>query len=111
MASEADFYIKQGDTNPNILVQLQEDDGTVKDLTGDTVQFRMREAGGDAWDVESTATLTDSANGEIEYNWSSGDTDTAGYFNAQFRVDYGSTGTYDETFPNYNYITVKVDDI
>lgn len=110
MASEADFYIKEGDTSPEIQAQLLEDDGSPVDLTGSAVSFKMKEVGGDSLAVDASATIDDESEGRVSYSWSSGDTDAAGYYNAVFAVDYGSTGSDDETFPNSQYIVVRVDE-
>lgn len=110
MASEADFYIKQGDTSPPIRAILVDDDETAKDLTGDDVKFMMEPVGGDTKTIDASATIDDESTGKVSYSWDSADTDTAGYYNAVFRVDYGSTGTFDETFPNSQYIVVRVDE-
>jgi len=110
MASEADFYIKEGDTSPEIQAQLLEDDGSPVDLTGDAVSFKMKEVGGDTLKVDGSATIDNESEGRVSYSWVSADTDTAGYYNAVFAVDYGSTGSDDETFPNSQYIVVRVDE-
>jgi len=110
MASEADFYIKQGDISEPLRVQLLDSAGDPKDLTGDDVKFQMKPVGGDTVTVDTTATVDSASDGMVSYSWSSGDTDTSGYYNAVFRVDYGSTGTFGETFPNSQYIVVRVDE-
>lgn len=110
MANEADFYIKEGDTSPAIRVQLLEDDGSVVDLSSDTVTFKMAEVGSDTLKVDATATIDTASEGKVSYSWSGSDTDTAGYYNAVFEVDEGGTGTVDETFPNSQYIVVRVDE-
>lgn len=110
MASEADFYIKQDDTAEPLRAQLLDSAGDPKDLTGDDVKFMMEEVGGDTKKVDASATADNASTGEVSYSWSASDTDTAGYYNGVFRVDYGSTGTFDETFPNSQYIVVRVDE-
>jgi hypothetical protein len=110
MASEADFYIKQDDTSEPLRAQLLDSDGNPKDLTGDDVKFKMKPVGGDTFTVDASATIDSASDGEVSYSWSDGDTETAGYYNAVFRVDYDSTGTFDETFPNSQYIVVRVDE-
>lgn len=110
MANEADFYIKEGDLSPSLRAQLQQDDGTPVDLSDSAVKFQMKEVGADTIAVDAAATIDTASDGEVSYNWSSGDTDSAGYYNAVFAVDYGSTGDYTETFPNDQYIVVKIDE-
>jgi len=110
MASEADFYIKEGDTSEPLQAQLLDSLGDAKDLTGDDVKFQMKEVGGDTMKVDASATIDDASTGKVSYSWNSSDTDSAGYYNAIFRVDYGTTGTFDESFPNSQYIVVRVDE-
>lgn len=110
MSSEADFYIKQGDTSPSIQAQLLDDTGQPVDLTGASVSFIMKSVGGDTTVVDGGATIDSASDGEVSYAWGGTDTETAGYYNAVFRVDYNSSGTDDETFPNTQYIVVKVDE-
>lgn len=112
MSNEADFYIKQGDTSPPLRAQLREDDGTPVDLTGATVRFKMNRIGGntgDTLDVDNTATIDDATNGKVTYDWADGDTDQSGYYNAVFGVDYDGSGSIDETFPNEQFLVIKVD--
>lgn len=111
MANEADFYIKEGDTSPNIRVQLLDDDGTPAQLTQSSqVNFKMKAVGGQSFKIDSAATVTDVGNAHVRYAWTGGDTDSTGYYNAVFEVDYNGDGNYDETFPNNQYIVVKIDE-
>lgn len=114
MANEVDFYITEGDTTDPLEVTLKSDDGTAIDLTGATVRFEMVPVGGDSLTFSATATIDDATAGEVTYEWADGDTDDAGYYNGRFVVDYsGDTGSNfdaDQSFPNENYITVKVDE-
>lgn len=110
MSNEVDFYIKKGDTSPPLKAQLKEDDGSTVDLTGANVSFRMRKVGSDTVKVDSSANIDNAVEGKVSYVWSKGDTDTQGYYNVVFGVDYDNSGNVDETFPNFQYITVKVDE-
>lgn len=107
-----DFVIKEGAVQPNISATLEDDDDNAIDLTGATVRFRMSSPGSDSLSVDEQATVTDAANGTVEYDWSSGDTDTAGHFNAEFAVDYsGGTGNSfepDEFIPSGEFLDVYV---
>jgi hypothetical protein len=85
----ADLRFKVGNTLPVIRQTLKNDVGTVLDLTGATVQFRMREPG-QALKVNRAAVVIDAPNGVVQYAWQTGDTDTAGLFSAEWAVTYGS---------------------
>jgi hypothetical protein len=102
MATEADFYIRQGDTSPAIEAQLQDDTGQPVDLTGSSVSFRMAPPDGDQTVVDSSASIDDASNGRVSYAWSQSDTESAGHYNAEFVVDASTT------YPNDDYIVVKV---
>jgi hypothetical protein len=111
MASEADFYIKEGDTSPNIRAQLLDDDGSPAQVTQSSqVKFKMKPVGGQSFKIDDTGTITDVDNAYVRYAWVGSDTDTAGYYNAVFEVDYNGDGNYDETFPNSQYIVVRIDE-
>lgn len=97
MASEADFYIKEGDTSPSLRAQLREDDETPVDCTGAIVQFQMNLAGSETHTVDSRATIDTPEDGIVTYDWHTGDTTDAGYYNATFGVDYdGAVEVTDE---------------
>jgi hypothetical protein len=82
------FTIKKGDTRPVLSAFLQESNGDPIDLTGATVRVIMLPAGGGAAKVNALATIIDAPNGEIEYQWFEGDTDTAGGFEVEFEVTF-----------------------
>jgi hypothetical protein len=75
---------------------LRDDNAALINLSGKTVTFYMREEE-DPWqgpDGSSTikvngssATVDDAAVGKVHYEWTSGDVDTAGVYDAWFEVD------------------------
>jgi len=100
------FYIKQGDTAPDIAYTLT----PPTDLTGATIVFNLRLKG-------STDLLLDRVPAEIvgaptqgvvKYSWVTGDTDEIGDYDAEFEVTYPD-GTI-ATYPNYKYFPVKISD-
>jgi hypothetical protein len=107
-----DFVIKDGATEPALVATLRDDDGNAVDLTGASVEFRMKQAGADALKVDDACLVTDSSGGEVTYEWSASDTDTVGHYNAEFAVDYsGETGNNfaaDEYFPSDEYLSIRV---
>ena len=58
-------------------------------LVGATVDFRMRLKGTDTVVASGSATLVDAANGVVEYQWGASDTQTAGEYDADWRVTTG----------------------
>ncbi len=95
----ADWYMRQGDTKPDIEVTLKDGDGVVVNVAGASIEFHMKNAAGTVVIATGSVTLTDGANGVVTYPWQDGDTATAGLFEAEFEVSYaGDAGV--ETFPN-----------
>lgn len=91
-------YRGVGDTRTAIAGTLQRPDGTVENLSGLTVTFRMTDTEGadKVAETNSNVTVTDAANGLVQYSPQSADVDEEGTFNAYFRVADGSDK---DTFP------------
>lgn len=107
------FSIKNGDTAPAYVVDLQEDVDTTPaaiDLTDATsVTFKMRLTGTTgAPAVTGAMTVTSAASGRVTYEWAAGDTDATGTYDVEFEILW-SDGTI-ETVPNSGYATVIVTD-
>lgn len=104
------FNIKQNDTSPALQATLKDGSGVVIDLTGATVRFHMRPLGSQTVKVDADATVVLASGGVVQYDWIAADTDTAGYFVAEFEVTYADSSV--ETFPNREYINIRIwDDI
>ena len=104
------FFIKQNDTSPFMTASLKDASDSAVDIQGATVRFHMRAVGETTVKVDDAAVITDGENGGVKYEWSSGDTDTVGQYQAEFEVTYANNKV--ETFPNNSYILVQVvDDI
>lgn len=104
-----DFWIKKGDLRPNIEATLEDDSGNAVDLSNaSSVDFHMRRFDADSTKVDSSATITDASNGKVEYEWTSGDTDTAGDFLAEFEVTWSDSDK--ETYPNHDNLDIKITD-
>lgn len=102
------FTIKQNDTSPSLQVSLTDSAGSAIDLTGATsIRFHMRLPSATAAKVDAAAaTVGASTAGVVKYDWSAGDTDTAGLYQAEFEVTYSDSSI--ETFPNGGYLLVNV---
>jgi len=106
-----DFTIKRNDEEPAIRFQLLDDASNPVDITGfREVRFIMRQRGASSpkidEDTSGAVAVTDAANGIVQYEWKSGDTDTNGRFNAEFEVTY--SGGDKETFPNSEFIEIHI---
>lgn len=101
------FYLKQNDLLPALQVQLL-DNATPVDLTNATsVYLRMSNRRiGLKVDAPMTIANQTTSLGVVSYHWATGDTDTVGEFNAEFRVNWPSSKP--QTFPASNYVTVII---
>lgn len=88
------FFLKQGDTFPNIEAILSNSEDEAVDLTGCTVLFRMSEIGDGNLLIEKSATVvtpqTGSDMGKVSAEFENGDTDIIGDYRVEWKV----------TFPN-----------
>lgn len=100
------FNIKQNDTSPSLGAQLLDGSKQIINLTGASVRFHMKIAGGSTVAVDGAATISNATEGRVQYEWASGDTTTAANYQGEFEVTYPN-GTV-ETFPNSGYIVVRV---
>ncbi len=103
----ADFWIRQGDTAPQLEVTCQDDNGDAVDLSGATaVEFHMTDKQY-AEKVNASGSLKDGPNGKVVYAWSDGDTDDHGEVYGEFQVTH-SDGSI-QTFPNREYIRIRIE--
>lgn len=99
------FHLKSGDLEPRLETQLVDGQGNPVNLTGvTTVRFHMGTAAGVVL-VDEPAVVDDAETGLVAYEWSTGDTDTAGEHAAEFEVLSAGRTT---TFPNDHNITVVI---
>lgn len=102
--------IHVNDTRIPLAVQLVRKDGTVVDLTGLTVKFKMRHAATGTVKVAETTsgvTVTTAASGHVQYDFPAAAVDTVGIYYAYFVVYQGSEA---DTFPvDTGRLVVRVD--
>lgn len=105
----SDFYWKAHDTAPTIQVQLKDSTGTPVNVTGASVKFIMKSAGGGSPKVNASGAIVDGPTGIVSYTPIGTDTDTAGTYNVEWQITYG--GGAKQTFPDpgYNTLTVTAD--
>ena len=97
------FIIKRGDTSPALRYGLLPDSVS---LLGSSVRFQMRPRGGATCIDRQAEILTTFAPAVVAHLWATGETDTPGRYEAEFRVTY-LDGTI-ETFPNLGFIEVFI---
>lgn len=96
--------LKVGDTAPNLRVRLLDGNHNAENITGATASIKMKKSDGDTLKVDSSVSIFDADTGVVEYDWSSGDTDTPGVFDAEIKLDDGDTSTY----PNGKFFRIDV---
>ena len=101
------FYIKQNDTSPSLRAALKDSDNIAINLTDATVRFHMKSLEDNTVVVDADATVVVPAtSGIVQYDWSSGDTATAGSYQGEFQVTFA--GGAIETFPNKTNISISI---
>lgn len=108
MSERYDFYIKSGNTGPDLEVQFQDEDGDPVNITGySALKFSMREKrSGDVVVDSVNATPVTDATGNVKYEWQAVDTATAGEYQAEFKCTLGSGQIIG--FPNNGYISILI---
>jgi hypothetical protein len=106
-----DFYIKEGDSAPNLRITCIDEDGAVIPLDAAVgVKFFLLNPGDDAPKIDGAAAdiIAPVANGQVEFNWADNgdDTDEPGDYDAEFEIEW-SDGTF-TTFPNFRMLRVKI---
>ena len=104
-----DFSIRKGDLLPAIIATLYNRVSgvdTIADLTGATVEFAYKPVLGGSLVTRSATIVGSPTLGKVTYLWITADTNTAGDFQAYWRVTFsgGKVGTY----PNNAYNLFQV---
>lgn len=102
MSSE--FFLKQGDRLPILQAQFEDYNGYIN-LSGASVVFVYKPQPTGV-KITRNATVIDSTNGIVQYNWVSGDVTTAGVYWAEWKATFSDGKTI--TFPNDSYITFEI---
>lgn len=91
---------------PSISATLVDADQAPVNLTGTTLYFIMAATPSLTIKVNSPAVLVNAAQGQVRYDWASGDTSTAGDFLVEWQVTFPDGRQ--QTFPSTGYNTVKI---
>ena len=83
----------KGDTRTPLKIVIVDENEAAVNLSGLTLKFKMvRAAGTDkVAETASNVTVTDAANGEVQYDFQAADVDEAGEFFAWFIIEDGSS--------------------
>ena len=104
---QIDYFLKQDDVGGVIEATLYDASGAVVNLVGKTVDFHMVATSSTTPKVSTPATIVDAAGGRVNYTFATPDTDTPGYFEAEWRVVDVSTG-HPVTYPTRNYHIIHI---
>lgn len=88
MATTIKIY--KTDTSPNAVFTCTRKDGTVINLTGCTVKFKIQDpiTGSRTNDANNSCTITNAAAGTVTYPWSETDLPDAGTYTANLVIYY-----------------------
>jgi hypothetical protein len=104
------FTIKKGDTSPALRATLINPDGSTPafDLAEDIEFYVGREDVGNivSADLESGVQILSKEEGTVQYNWSDGDTDISGPYNAEFVIKFENNK--EQTYPNSSFIKINI---
>ena len=108
LSEKYDFYIKVGNTGPDLQVALLDEDGDAVDITSySSIKFSMRNKKTGAVIVAAEDADEVTVNpGVIKYVWAAADTATAGEYEGEFEVVMASTQIIN--FPNKGYISILI---
>jgi len=84
------FKIAQGNLTPSLKRTLTDQNGSPKDLTGHTATITWRREGDAASTTKSVFILVPETDGNVQYDWVSGDTDVDGLYNYVIKSTDGS---------------------
>lgn len=104
--------IKQNDLVPILTATVKDDDGNVVDLTNaSSVVFYMRNQYTGVIKVNGSAAtfVAPRTDGQVQYTWISGDTDTIGDYIAEFLIIW-TNGSKQQTAPQASNIYVSIMD-
>lgn len=105
------FKMKRGDLFPPITATLMQAVGTAAavpiDLTTATgIKFAMKKRGASANKVDAAASTVSAAAGTVKYQWVGTDTDTAGFYIAEWQITWPGGK---QTVPGADYDLIQID--
>lgn len=109
MATIQILKLTVNDLQPYYFVQVKNNAGIVVDLTGATIVATMKLLSDGSLKINRQSTginITGATIGHFQYEWQSGDTDTAGIYQIEFEITPASGGKF--TLPQPQQFTAQV---
>ncbi len=104
----ADLCIKRNDRRPSFRAVLELEGGTGLNLSGaSNVHFVRTDRTTGAVKVDGAVTVENATTGVVRYDWLPGDTDTSGYYDAEFRINFPDGTT--QTVPACGKLTIDIE--
>lgn len=100
------FYLKRGNTRPHLDVTLYDTTGSVLDLTGKTVTFRMHDTASGRLKVNRPVDTNGGTAGTARVTFTPAESDTDGIYPCEFHVDDGAGVV--QVVPNFGTLTVII---
>ena len=95
------YQIKVGDLEPTIRATLKDQDNAAVAFVGtETVTFRWRLKGSSTW-TSGTGAFTSASAGTVYYRFTTGQTDTAGTYESEWKIT--NVSSQPRTFPSEGY--------
>jgi hypothetical protein len=89
--------LKKNDLQPYYKFEVQDSDGNAVSISGATIYCTMKNAATGTLKINRQTTgvnITDGVNGQGEYRWQAGDTDTVGKYFIEFEINPASGGKF-----------------
>lgn len=86
----ANLTVKQYDTTPPVQATLSDTNGPINLTTASSVKIVMK-GQVSATVINQSCTITDAANGDVEYVWQTGDTDIADTYVGEFAIHWSDS--------------------
>lgn len=103
-----DFVIKQGDTLPVLTWTLTDSSGNPINLTGSTVNLVVRSLVSAEPIVNQAATITNAANGQVSFAFTSAQTAITGTYMATWVITTSTGGQ--QTVPTDGYLSIAIEE-
>ena len=85
--------LNRNDVEQKVAFDIITFDNSIVNLTGDAVQFKVRQFNETTLKIDAACTIDDPAAGQCSYTTQAGDLDTAGVYKAELQITEGTKVT------------------